>query len=85
MESLRKVNFYLEKDPGLGLLDEGTEEEQKELQENIKLRHGAFHVWGNEIITIENENYQNTYAIVEELETGKVFQVAPKNIQFINS
>lgn len=83
MENLRKVNFCLAKDPGYGLFDFGKEEEQKEFEEDIKPRFGIFHNWGNEIITLENESYQNTFAIVEELETGNVFHVEPKNIQFL--
>lgn len=83
MKTLKKVTFFLEKDPSYGMF-EITEEEQNEINERAKLRSGFFHGFGNEVIVIENEMARNTYAIVEELETGIVFQVAPKNIQFIN-
>jgi hypothetical protein len=83
LEDIRKVTFFLEKDPGYGMFDV-TEEEQKEIDEKSELRRGFFHGFGNEVIIIENETFKNTYAIIEELETGIVFQVAPKNIHFIN-
>lgn len=83
METLRKVTFFLEKDPGYGLFDV-TEVEQNEINERARTRVGIFHEWGHEIVKIENEIYRNTYAIVEEQETGIVFQVDPHNIKFIN-
>ena len=83
MGTLRKVTFFLEKNPGYGLFD-FTEEEQNEINEKAKTRAGIFHEWGHEIVKTEDESYKNTYAIVEEQDTGKVFQVAPENIQFIN-
>lgn len=81
MEKLEKVTFFLEKDPEHGFL-EITDEEHKVITDKAKLRVGFFHEWGHEIVTIENENFKNTYAIIEELETGKVYQVDPQNIQF---
>ena len=83
MDTLRKVTFILEKDPCYGMFDV-TEVEQNGIDEKSKLRSGFFHSFGNEVIIVENETAKNTYAIVEEMETGIVFQVAPKNIKFIN-
>ncbi len=83
METLRKLTFFLEKDPGYGMFDV-SEEELNEINEKSKLRSGFFHGFGNEVVVVENEIAKNTYAIVEELETGIIFQVTPKNIKFIN-
>jgi len=85
MKDFRKVTFYLVKDSGYGLFDFENEKEQEELEEKTKQRQGVFHAWGYEVVTVENESFKNTYAIIEELETGTVYQVVPQNIQFINS
>lgn len=52
---------------------------------NLKERYGRFHCWG-EAIRCDSETgqkYQETVAIVEEIETGDVFKVDPNTIVFI--
>ena len=46
---------------------------------------GWFHCWGNDIEAISKTELQNnTVAVIEDCETGKVFNVHPNNVQFIN-
>lgn len=72
------------KDPRLGVFDSEDSEEQKKFDEEIKQRDGLFHCFGNEVVMVEGVNFSQTVAIVEEVGTGNVFQIAPSNIQFKN-
>lgn len=42
-----------------------------------------FHRWGDEPIYEEEKYFSRTFAIVEDEETGKVYTVDPKHIQFV--
>lgn len=51
----------------------------------LKERYGLFHCWG-EAVRCDSETgqkYQETVAIVEEIETGDVFKVDPNTIVFV--
>ena len=81
-EPLRKVQFNLSdakfKDFTIG---------DREFDENdvLKKRYGLFHCWG-ETIRCDSESgqkYQETVAIVEEIETGDVYKADPNTIVFI--
>ena len=81
-DGLREIKFNLnEQDLTLG--DLGYDDHDGILNE----RHGYFHCWGNvEFYDSENGRlYLRKVAIVEESETGKIFEVAPKNIVFKKS
>ena len=74
VEALRKVQFNLnESELSIGDLEsEGDREILKEQQ-------GLFHHWG-EIVWYDSlieKKLQKTIAIVKEIGTGKVFEVAP--------
>lgn len=78
-EELRKVRFNLnEQDLTIG--DLGYEDNENLLVE----RHGFFHCWGNVMFyDSEDEVFKlRTVAIVEESGTGKVFEIAPRCIEY---
>ena len=81
-EVLRKVLFNLSdakcKDYSVG--DRWTDEGGI-----LKERHGLLHCWG-EAIRCDSETvqkFQETVAIVEDIETGNVYKVDPNTIVFI--
>ena len=78
-EELRKVRFNLnEQDLTLG--DFGYEDSNGIMEE----RHGFFHRFGDVICydPQQEKNIHKTVAIVEEIITGKVYEVAPHCIIF---
>lgn len=82
MEKLRKVKFTLEHFNGtIG----DYESAGVSAEEIMKQRDGLFHTWGNECYwDSEKGTYQNcTVAIVEEIGTGKVYQVCPRFMRFV--
>lgn len=83
MKKLRKVQFNLGdakcKDYTYGDMESDT-------TETLKERQGWFHCWG-EAIHLDEENgrkFQDTIAIIEEIETGKVYKVDPNTIVFLD-
>lgn len=78
-EKLRKVLFNLnEQNLNLGDLD--FEDPGGIMEE----RHGLFHCFGDVIIydPQQERNFTKKVAIIEEICTGKVFEVAPHCIKF---
>ena len=80
-EDLRKVVFsimYPQFRPGL------SEEEQRRLDENTRERYGYFHKW----VTVEEQSpqsgrfYDKTVALVEDVETGKLYKVDTELMKF---
>ncbi|GEM_PF-1438506 len=83
MENLRKVNFRLLTDPNLGLFDHSDDEdEEREFNDQTKNRNGLFHCWGNEPVKIDGQNFQQTFAIIEEVGNGIIFKIKPENVIF---
>ena len=78
-EELRKVAFNLN-EQNLTIGDLGYEDPEGIMKE----RHGYFHCMGNKIIydPQQERNLLVSVAIVEEIGTGKVFEVAPHCIKF---
>ncbi len=78
-EELRKVHFNLN-EQNLTIGDLGYEDSEGIMKD----RQGLFHRWGeNMIYDSDQEKFiQTTVAIVEEVSTGKVFEVAPRCIVF---
>ncbi len=83
-KKLRKVKFNLSninnKDLTIGdyEFDEG---------ECLKEREGYFHRWGDEVYTDPQTliKYQVTIALIEELNTGRVYKVDPQTVVFTQS
>lgn len=76
---LRKVRFNLnEQNLSLGDID------YEDSDSIMMMRNGYFHRFGDVICydPKQGKNYQKTIAIVEEMETGDVFEVAPHCISF---
>lgn len=79
-EKLREVRFNLnEQNLNLGDLD------YKDPDGITAERHGFFHRWGDVIYydPQTESNIQKTIAIVEEIDTGKVLEIAPHCITFL--
>lgn len=76
---MRKIKFSLDR---LKLAyDDYTDGEGKKL---IEERDGYFHEWGKEITKVDNISLELSIGIVEEISSGKVFQVLPNKVIFIN-
>ncbi len=80
-EKLRKITFslaYYYFEPDL------TDEQQKEQEEETRQRNGYFHKWVEEsdISPQTQEPYTKTLALVEDIETGKMYKVEPDLIKF---
>lgn len=80
-EKLRKITFslaYYYFEPDL------TDEQQKEQEEETRQRDGYFHKWVEEsdISPQTQEPYTKTLALVEDIETGKMYKVEPDLIKF---
>ena len=80
-EKLRKITFslaYYYFEPDL------TDEQQKEQEEETRQRNGYFHKWVEEsdISPQTQELYTKTLALVEDIETGKMYKVEPDLIKF---
>ena len=78
---LRNVIYTFEGNVELGFdpreVNCGSEEKKK--------RKGLFHRWADELVLDSNgQNVQQTYGIVEDLETGKVKNIVPIRIKFEN-
>ena len=73
-EKLRKITFslaYYYFEPDL------TDEQQKEQEEETRQRNGYFHKWVEEsdISPQTQEPYTKTLALVEDIETVKMYKV----------
>lgn len=83
-DNFRKVLFNLgeinRKDSTFGDLDTDTEGILKE-------REGMFHCWGDAIHcdSKTGQKLQKTVAIVEEVDTGRIYLVDPRTIIFVKS
>ena len=80
-EKLRKITFslaYYYFEPDL------TDEQHKEQEEETRQRNGYFHKWVEEsdISPQTQEPYTKTLALVEDIETGKMYKVEPDLIKF---
>lgn len=69
MEKNQKVKFQL--NPEVGFMDDGFEE-------GIAERVGLFQEFGYEIITTENGPLQQSIAIIEDVDSGKIYHVKPE-------
>lgn len=78
-ENLRKVQFDLN-ELNLTIGDLGIEDSK----DVLKKRHGYFHRMGDIIVydPQQEKNLQKTVAIIEEIGTGKVYEVSPKRVVF---
>ena len=77
---LRKVLFNLnEQDLSFG--DLGFDDPDNIMEE----RQGYFHRWGDVIVNdaTQERNLQKTVAIIEEMSTGNVYEVAPHCVKYI--
>ena len=83
MEQLQRVIYSLEREKDISRYEVVGEKEQKKLEEKQKKREGLFHRWGDRIVTIEGQNYPETYGIVQDDETGEIKDVVPKRITFV--
>lgn len=83
MEEHRKVKFSLA-EPGLSLMDYDTDDLSVGA-EKTKERNGLFHTFGNSPFwDSEKGEWRNKIVgIVEELSTGKVYEVNPQMIRFV--
>lgn len=78
---MQEVKFSL--NPDLAILENGfLEEDMATTAELTKERFGYFERWGDKIVTQEEKFLQMTIGIVIEADTGKVYEVDPKNIIF---
>lgn len=79
-EERRRVIFTLERE-GASMFDY---ENESECEEKAKERSGFFHAWGNAPFWDSEEGHlrDRVVGIVEEENTGKVFQIVPKMITF---
>lgn len=79
MEELRKIKFSFAI-PGHSIMDYGEEAEEK-----LKERDGYLHFIGNEPFwdAVESKWRDRIVAVVEELSTGKVYDVYPQMITFV--
>mgnify|MGYP003311247792 CR=1 FL=1 len=68
MEKGQKVKFYL--NPELGFMEDGFEEGHKE-------RVGLFQTFGSQVVQTENGSLQESVAIIQDLESGRLYQVNP--------
>jgi hypothetical protein len=82
MNDLRKGSFTLAiPNASIGDYESGNENAEKKMKE----RKGFFHEWGVHICH-DSENgrlLESSIGIVEEENTGKVYEVLPKNIIFL--
>lgn len=69
MEKNQKVKFQL--NPEIGFMDEGFEDGTKE-------RIGLFQEFGYDIILTENGPIQQSIAIIEDIDSGKIYHVKPE-------
>jgi hypothetical protein len=84
-KDLRKVTYTLEHEFSLSPSDICSDDFQKgmaELQELKKERQGLFHTFANRVIMVEDNNFQETYGLVEDLETGEMREIVPIRIKF---
>lgn len=82
MNNLRKVQFNL----GEAKCEDYTYGDMESDSSGIlKERQGWFHCWG-EAVHSDNEtgqNLQETIAVVEEINSGKIYKVDPNTIVFL--
>ena len=79
--NMQEVKFSL--NPDLAIFENGfSEEEIAKTAELTKERFGYFERWGDKIITQDEKFLQITIGIVIEADTGKVYEVVPRNITF---
>lgn len=79
-ETLRKVQFNLSDEKSYSYGDLESDDEGI-----LKERFGVLHCWG-ESVSIDsetNQKFQETVAIVEEINSGKVYKVDPNSIVFV--
>lgn len=81
-KELRKVSFAIGYRNGYD--PDMTDEELKEEHERTRERAGFFHKWVEEsdISPQTQEPYTKTLALVEDIETGKMYKVEPNLIKF---
>ena len=79
-EKLREVYFNLN-EQNLSHGDLGYEDSDGIIED----RHGYFHCWGNvEVYDFEERKFNlRIMAIIEESNTGQIFEVSPKCVRFV--
>lgn len=79
--NMQEVKFSI--NPDLSIFENGfSEEEIAETTELTKERLGYFERWGDKIVMWEEKPLPRTVGIIIEAETGKVYEIEPKNIVF---
>ena len=78
--NLRKITFCLLKDGYLPNLPAAEEEKREEL---LRERKGYFHKWVEDVDCSKEIPFIKPMALVEEAESGTLYEVAPYNIRFI--
>ncbi|MBP5364828.1 MAG: hypothetical protein J6Y82_02755 [Bacteroidales bacterium] len=81
-EELRKVTFDLN-EQNLFIGDISLDFKDKD--GILKRRHGLFYRFGDKIVydSEQEKSFQKTVAIVEEIATGKIYEVAPERVKFV--
>ena len=75
---MRKANFKLSETPP-HMVHKDRDGIQKE---RARDRTGTFHQWGGRTEYDGENTFQTTFAIIEEDETGQIYEVAPAFVQF---
>lgn len=84
MEQLREIKFSLA-EPGFSIMDYDPSDMSVGL-EKTKERDGFFHCFGNKLVWDAEKSCwrDQAIAIVEEKISGKVYEVFPETVTFIN-
>jgi len=83
MEQLKKVIYTLEGEITISLFEAADEKERKRLEDLQKEREGVFHRFGDKVKIINDQPYAETYALVQDVETGEIKSVFPTRIKFV--
>ncbi|MBR5237718.1 MAG: hypothetical protein IKV26_03295 [Paludibacteraceae bacterium] len=75
MEKNQKVIFQI--NPELGFMEDGYDEGHKE-------RVGLFQEFGLQIVQTENGSQQESIVIIQDLESGRLYQVNPDYVTVCN-
>ncbi len=78
-KDLRKVIFSL---GSYEFYPDKTPDEQKEMEERCKERRGYFHRWVEDVDCSKGIPFIKPVALVEEAESGKMYEVELHNIRF---
>lgn len=76
---LRKVIFSL---GTYEFIPDVTDKEKKEMDEHCKERRGYFHRWTEDVDCSKEIPFIKPMALVEEAESGTMYEVEPHNIRF---